>query len=149
MEVSMAKMEQKLDVTNTSLARLTNRVDRLEEKIHTMDINELEQTHQLKVLISEAVEQGIQKTSTAQEAAFSKLNMKLDDIRDQYGERIRVLEDKEEKKELELLRKRDEEKKADKKHVRNLIIACIISFLGAIILNNLVVILGEILKQFL
>lgn len=142
MEVSMAKLEQSLEDQNKMLVNTVTRIERLEEKAHAVDIRSIEQTHQLKVLISEAVETGTHKTFAAQEVAFAKLEGKLDEMKNQYGERLKVLEEREAKKELELLKAKDEEKKANRKHIRITAISCVITFIItfflAIILNNAV-----------
>lgn len=147
MEASVAKLEQSLEATNQSLARLYTRVDKIEEKVHALDLSELKQTHHLKTLISEAVLTGSQKSSEAQQVAFAKLEAKLDDIKNNYDKRLRALEEREEKKELEALKAKDAEKKANRKHIRMNVIIGIVMFFLAIILNNVVFVIADILAN--
>lgn len=134
MEASIAKLEERLGSTNDAVGKLEGRVCVLEDKVHTINLHEIEQTNQLTNLIATAVAQG-----------NKSLEMKFNEYMETNDQRIKILEDREAQKELAELREKAAEKKADKKHIRNLIIACVITFVGGIVLNNIVQLIAQLI----
>lgn len=96
--------------------KLEERMNKLEEHNHEQDMSELQKYNNLEKLIAKAVEEGIEKVMQK----FETLE-----------KRITTLENAEAQKALE-------EKKELFKQIKQIVIASVVSFLGAILLNNFI-----------
>jgi hypothetical protein len=151
LKTSIKNMGDRID---GRLEKLDSRTSKLEENIHELEKSELLQAQALKDLISSAVTEGIKTARAEQEAAlrileaevaerFKETNVALSNCKGKVDD----LEKLAAQKELEELKIAEERRKETKKHIRNTILAGIITFFLAIVCNSFVTMLASYLSN--
>ena len=129
-------IELRLNSNEQRIAELTKTINEIKEEMHRQDKEDINRTHELKYLITTAVQEGNKETNEA-----------INSIREELHTRLLILERKDEVNALEEKKEKANEKKENKRHITKTILVAIVSFFSALILNNLVTVLLSYLNK--
>lgn len=128
----MEAVQKDIQTIYKRIDEISKDVAQLKDKAHTIDLADLKREHELKVLISEAVEKGTEKSSIM----ICQLDEKLTTFAEKTDKRIHDLEDAENNRLAAQARQAIEDKKENRKNVVRVAITAIVTFFITILLNN-------------
>lgn len=119
-------LTKRLDTTDSAVATLS-------DSIHAIQLSSKDEYHGLQDMIRIAVEDGNREMQTSLKEYTEKTSGQLCSIEN----RVHRLEDADGKKAQKELAQRENDKKENRKHAIKTAIGYVVTFLGALFLNNL------------